>query len=50
VSMAIGVTISIALREVESLMGMSSVGLAIVELLLTVFLLPYVVVESNNLV
>jgi hypothetical protein len=43
--MAIGVTtVSIALREVESLVGMSSVGLAIVELSLTIFLLPYVVV------
>jgi hypothetical protein len=49
-SIAIGVTISIASIGVESLMGMSSVGLAIVDLPLTVFLLPYVVVQSNSLV
>jgi hypothetical protein len=43
--MAIGVTtISIALRGVVSLVGMFSVSLAIVELPLTVFLLPYVIV------
>jgi hypothetical protein len=50
VSMAIGITISIAFTEVGSLVEMSSVVPAIVELPLTVFLLPYVVVQSNRLV
>jgi hypothetical protein len=49
--MAIGVTtISIAFRGVVSLVGMFGVSLAIVELPLTVFLLPYVVVQSDSLV
>jgi hypothetical protein len=47
---AIEITISIAFTEVGSLVEMSSVVLAIVELPLTVFLLPYVVVQSNRLV
>jgi hypothetical protein len=51
VPMAIGITtISIAFRGVVSLVGMFSVSLAIVELPLTVFLLPYVTVQSDNLV
>jgi hypothetical protein len=46
----IGVTVSVSSRGVGPLAGMFSVVLAIVELPLTVFLLPYVVVQSNSLV
>jgi hypothetical protein len=51
VPMAIGVvTISISSRGVVSLVGVFSVSLAVAKLPLTVFLLPYVVVQSDSLV
>jgi hypothetical protein len=50
VPMAIDVTISTAFRGVVSFAGMFGVGLAIIDLPLMVFLLPYVVVQSNRLV
>jgi hypothetical protein len=47
---AIEITIPIVFTEVGSLVEMSSMGLAIAVLPLTVFLFPYVVVQSNRLV